>query len=162
MPFMPLSLDFQQRCCGRCSYVRGVFSVAFASLIIFSSQDTSTSESSLSSAATRIQAGYRGHLARRHRLLGRHGTAGTASTSISMSMSRDSDVGVVRAMSLVEDSEVQRHQDDPLDLLPEADDQEYGPAKYIADVHRVQSEAQVEGGGHVGSKGEPRRTTKQQ
>ncbi|KAJ1528401.1 hypothetical protein ONE63_006816 [Megalurothrips usitatus] len=114
-------------------------------------EDTSSSESSLSSAATRIQAGYRGHLARRHRLH-RHGTGGTtsmgtASTSVSMSMSRDSDVGVVRAMSLLEDSEVQRHQLDPLDQLPEADDQEYGPAKYVADVHRAHAEA------HGGKKG---------
>ncbi|KAE8750080.1 hypothetical protein FOCC_FOCC003204, partial [Frankliniella occidentalis] len=105
-------------------------------------EDTSTSESSLSSAATKIQAGFRGHLARRHRLLGgRHGTAGTASTSASMSMSRDSDVGVVRAMSLLEDSEVQRHQLDPLDQLPEAD--EYGPAKYVAEVHRAHQESQA-------------------
>ncbi|KAK3926797.1 Helicase SKI2W [Frankliniella fusca] len=104
-------------------------------------EDTSTSESSLSSAATRIQAGFRGHLARRHRLVGgRHGTAGTASTSVSMSMSRDSDAGVVRAMSLLEDSEVQRHQLDTLDQLPEAD--EFGPAKYVAEVHRVHQEAQ--------------------
>lgn len=43
-------------------------------------------------------------------------------------------------MSLLEDSEVQRHRGSPLlDQLPEADG-EYGPAKYVADVHRAKAE----------------------